>query len=363
MQLFNNILNKSSFTKSDIFRLLSVENIEEHELLINKAYDVKIKTVGNKVYLRGLIELSNICKKNCLYCGIRFSNNSITRFHANDKEVVEMAVFACKNSYSSIVLQTGELTSETFILNIENLIRKIHEATNNKLRITLSCGEQTYDTYKRWYDAGAKRYLLRIETSTKELYNKIHPNDTLHSFKNRLQCLQSLRNIGYQVGSGVMIGLPYQTIEQLAADIIFLKDFDIDMVGMGPFISQTQTPFADFQKLIPLRQRYELSLRMIAVLRLIMPDINIASATALQAIEPNGRIDGLRSGANVIMPNLTPTNYKKYYQLYDNKPCLGDTAITCNSCIAGKITHFGEEVGYGEHGDSKHFINKHKKPH
>lgn len=360
MKQFSDILDQRIFSKGDICRLLVSTETDGHQQLIDKAYDVKTSVVGKKTYLRGLIELSNICRKNCLYCGIRASNKLITRFHASDDEVIRMAVFAWKNNYSSIVLQTGEVMSSAFSSKIESLILKIHKETNQELRITLSCGEQTDDTYNRWFNAGAKRYLLRIETSSGELYKKIHPDDSLHSFDNRLKCLHSLKNIGYQVGSGVMIGLPFQTIEQLADDIIFFKEFDIDMVGMGPYVTHEQTPLSEIRDLLPLQERYNLSLRMIAVLRIVMPEINIASATALQAIEPKGRIEGLRAGANVIMPNLTPADYKKYYQLYDNKPCLGDTAIVCNACISGQIQYFGEEVAYGQQGDSIHYIRKQK---
>lgn len=359
--MINEILNKNELSRADIIKLLSASEENEHKLLLQKAYDVKCKTVGKKVYLRGLIELSNKCIKNCFYCGIRASNSNVERYTATEYEIMEMVDFAWKNKYSSIVIQSGELSTKSFTDYIEQLLKEIKKRTSNELRVTLSCGEQSEEIYRKWFDAGARRYLLRIETSSPELYTKLHPNDEHHSFETRIKCLQTLRKTGYQVGSGVMIGLPFQTIENLADDIIFFRNNSIDMVGMGPYIEHEQTPlFNERSALIPPMERYKLALRMISVLRIVMPNINIASATALQAIEPKGRIEGLYAGANIIMPNLTPGSYKKHYLLYDNKPCIDDTAYKCNACISGQVSNFGEQVAYGEYGDSLHFISREK---
>jgi biotin synthase len=217
-------------------------------------------------------------------------------------------------------------------------------------------GEQTEETYRRWREAGAHRYLLRIETTNPELYAKIHPAD--HSLAERKECLARLRRTGYQVGTGVMMGLPGQTMEDLANDILFLKEIDIDMVGMGPYIPHSDTPmgkevppYTDEQKKASL----ELGLRMIAVTRIMLRDVNIAAATALQALEYTGREQGLRCGANVIMPNVTETDYRPKYQLYDNKPCTDENSSMCRGCLDGRIKGIGETVGFGEWGDSPHY--------
>ncbi|MCX6307273.1 MAG: [FeFe] hydrogenase H-cluster radical SAM maturase HydE, partial [Bacteroidia bacterium] len=215
------------------------------------------------------------------------------------------------------------------------------------------------ETYQRWFDAGAQRYLLRIETSNEALYNSIHPNDGLHSFETRLRCLESIHQVGYQTGTGVMIGLPGQTVENLADDLLFIQRQGIDMVGMGPYLEHAQTPmFERKERRMPPLERFELTLRMIAVLRLLMPTINIASTTALQSIIPTGREFGLRAGANVLMPNLTPINYRKSYLLYEHKPCLEQDAEDIIENLLLRIRAMGEEVVYHDYGDSRYFVNR-----
>jgi biotin synthase len=254
------------------------------------------------------------------------------------------------------VLQSGELTSESFVKRIDTLIKKIHQKTNDKLRITLSVGEQKKETYKRWFESGAHRYLLRIETSNSELYEKLHPKDGKHLHKIRLKALESLKSIGYQTGTGVMIGLPFQTTEDLADDLLFMKNFEIDMVGMGPYIEHHNTPLYTYrQMLLPLGERFMLSLKMIALLRILMPKINIAAATALQAIDKMGREKGFKAGANVIMPNITPGKYRNNYKLYDNKPCTDENPEDCTSCLQSRIAMTGNEIGLGHWGDSLHY--------
>jgi len=349
------ILSSSSFSKENIVRLLQTEN-ENCQMLYEKAAVVKSDVIGDKVFFRGLIEFSNICSKNCYYCGIRRDNPDFTRYNLTDEEIIEAANFAYENNFASIVLQSGELNSVTFSNRIELLLKKIWKLTGGKLRVTLSLGEQNEETYKRWFDAGAHRYLLRIETSNPELYSKLHPNNELHSFKNRIKALNILKNIGFQVGTGVMIGLPFQTIEDLATDLLFMKEFGIDMVGMGPYIEHTNTPlYTANAKIYSPEKRFELGLKMIAVLRLLMPSINIAAATALQAIDKLGREKAIKAGANVIMPNITPGIYRDNYLLYQNKPCTDDSAEDCKNCLEVRVALTDNKIAYGEWGDSLYY--------
>jgi biotin synthase len=320
---------------------------------------VKVKETGNKVYFRGLVEFSNICAKDCLYCGIRKGNDKVLRYDVSDDEILESCRFAWENRFASVVLQSGELSSPAFVNRVDALLKKIKQLSNGELGVTLSCGEQSLDTYRRWFESGAHRYLLRIESATRELYYKIHPENASHSFENRIEALGSLKTAGYQVGTGVMIGLPFQTYEHLADDLLFFKKLDIDMCGMGPYIEHEDTPLYQHRHLLKTKQeRFDLALNMIAVLRLLMPDINIAAATALQAIDPAGREKALAVGANVIMPNLTPTAYREEYQLYENKPCLDEDAELCRNCLEARIHMAGSEIGYNEWGDSKHFSKR-----
>ena len=353
-------LNKDFLEKEDIITLLSA-NEEDTKLLFAKAAEIKEKFVGNKVYFRGLIEFSNICGKNCYYCGIRSGNKKITRYNLTDNEILDCARFAYENHYASLVLQSGELANTTFMQRIEHLLTEIKQLSNNTLGITLSVGEQTENVYQRWFNVGCHRYLLRIESTNKELFHKIHPNDEHHSFETRLNCLKILKKIGYQVGTGVMIGLPFQTLEDLANDLLFLREFDIDMVGMGPYIEHPDTPMFEYRDLLlPRSERLTLGLKMIAILRIMMKDINIAAATALQAIDPMGREKGIMAGANVIMPNITPGQYRNSYKLYSDKPCTDENPDDCTQCLEARISMTGNTIGFDEWGDSKHFSNKKK---
>jgi len=236
------IIEQSLFSKENLVTLLSAQG-EDGLFLLQKAGEVKCNSVGKKVYFRGLIELSNVCEKDCLYCGIRKSNEVVYRYNLTDSEVLNAARFAYRENYGSIVIQSGEVTNEPFIARIERLIAEIKNLSENKLGITLSLGEQTESTYRRWFDAGAHRYLLRIESSNPELYRRLHPEDGHHLYEQRLNALNILKRTGYQTGTGVMIGTPWQTTEDLADDLLFLKSFDVDMVGMGPFIEHDDTPF------------------------------------------------------------------------------------------------------------------------
>jgi biotin synthase len=253
-------------------------------------------------------------------------------------------------------LQSGERFDNKFIDKVDVLLNEIKKLSKGELGITLSTGEQTEEVYKRWFDSGAHRYLLRIETSNKELYKKLHPDNKLHSFETRLEALKTLKRLGYQAGSGVMVGVPFQTYEDLANDILFLQEYDIDMVGMGPYIEHEDTPMWEYRDLLlPKKERFELTLKMIAILRILLKDINIAAATAMQAIDPVGREKALNVGANIIMPNITPTVHRKNYNLYQGKPCIDEGAEDCNECLVARISMIGDTVGYGEWGDSLHF--------
>jgi len=341
--------------KQEIVSLLKLEGEKINELY-KYAYDVRLKHVGKKVYLRGIIEFSNICVKNCYYCGIRRDNASLERFTMTPDDIVETAVWAHENGYASMVLQSGERKDEEFVATMERVLSAIADKTQGKMAVTISLGEQSRKTYKRWLDAGARRYLLRIETSNPDLYESLHPAD--HSFAERLQCLHVLRDLGYQLGTGVMIGLPGQTVEHLADDVLFFEKMDIDMIGMGPYIAHPATPLADKPAPLSPEASLDLALKMIAVTRIELVDVNIAATTALQTLNPIGREMGLMAGANVVMPNITDTKYRSLYKLYEGKPCLDENAEMCRHCLEKRILSIGEEIAYGDPGDPLHFARR-----
>ncbi len=364
--MINDILKRAKaeepLSLDDLEALLSITAPEELQALYNVAYTIKDQHVGRVAYFRGLIECSNLCIKDCYYCGIRRSNENVDRFQMDEEEIFKEALWAYEAEYGSCVIQSGERQDEVYISMIERVVKRISKATKGEMGITLSLGEQSEEVYNRWKTAGAHRYLLRIETTNPELFAKIHPED--HSIEVRKKCLAALRRTGYQVGTGVMMGLPGQTMEDLAKDILFLKDIDIDMVGMGPYIPHSDTPmgkevpaYTDKEK----KSALTLGLKMIAVTRIVLKDINIAAATALQALEYTGREQGLKCGANVIMPNLTETEFRPKYQLYDDKPCIDENSAMCRGCLSGRIKGIGEEVGFNERGDSPHFKSRNSK--
>ncbi|MCT4600405.1 MAG: [FeFe] hydrogenase H-cluster radical SAM maturase HydE [Marinifilaceae bacterium] len=359
--MIHSILKKETLSKEDLIYLLSCSKDEE-KILFDHSEKLRINTIGRNVYLRGLIEFSNICTKDCLYCGIRKSNTTIERFQVLKEEIVEAAEFAYKKGYGSIVLQSGERCDELFIDTIDDILKKIKKISNNELGITLSLGEQNKETYQRWFNSGAHRYLLRIEAADENLYNKIHPNDENHLYSRRYECLKYLQDIGYQTGTGVMIGHPFQTIEDLADNLLFFKKFDIDMVGMGPYVEHQDTPLYKYKDtLISQKERLNLSLRMIACLRILMPDINIAAATALQAIDPLGREKAVQIGANVIMPNITPTYKRKLYNLYENKPGGDEGKEEIHQLLIERLKQIDYCVPNDLWGDSKHYFERIKK--
>lgn len=360
--MIKDILEKENLSKEDLLKLIQIEDPQELQLLLNKAYEIKLKHIGNKVYYRGLIECSNICIKNCRYCGIRKGNENVERFMLTKDDILEISQWIYENGYGSLALQSGERNDSEFTLFIEETLIDIQKNCNNSLGITLSLGEQTLDTYKRWLKAGASRYLLRIETTNRELFKKIHPNDEFHTFERRIKALKDLRTAGYQVGTGVMIGLPGQTYEDLVNDIIFFKENDIDMIGMGPYIIHEETPLGQeaMGNILSDEKRFQLSLKMIALCRIYLKDINIAATTALHALDPLGREKGILAGANVIMPNATSKNIKPKYQLYRGKPNLNDDAIKGKLALEKSLKEIGAEVVYFKQGNSPHFYNRQK---
>jgi biotin synthase len=352
------IFQQSAFSREDIVYLLGLQGAEKTKLFAESAR-IKGQHVGNKVYFRGLIEFSNVCLKNCLYCGIRQDNDQVHRYNLTDDEIIDAARFAAENNYGSLVLQSGEIQHANFTARMAKLLTGIHQATGARLRITLSCGEQSSETYKLWHESGAHRYLLRIESSNPQLYRKLHPNDASHSFERRLESLSSLQQTGYQVGTGVMIGLPFQTPEDLAGDLLFMQQFNIDMVGMGPYLEHEETPLYEFRNLLlPREERFQLTLKMIAVLRILMKDINIAATTALQAIDKLGREKAIKIGANVIMPNITPGKYRDDYLLYQDKPCTDENPDDCKTCLEARIALADNVIAYGEWGDSRFYAER-----
>ena len=326
--------------------------------LFNAAYDVKCRHVGRRVAFRGLVEFGNVCEKDCFYCGIRKGNANVRRYRMDADEIVRAAEWVCKAGYGSVVLQSGELTGEENAAFVEGVLRRIVAVAGDGFGITLSLGEQTEETYRRWREAGAHRYLLRIETSNRELYARLHPAD--HSWERRRDCLGALRRCGYQVGTGVMCGLPGQTTDDLASDIEFFAAEDVDMIGMGPYIPHPDTPLGRGVPWTPAdaKGRLELGLRMIAATRLYLHDVNIAAATALQALDPEGREKGLLAGANVMMPNVTENQYRADYQLYAGKPCLDENASVCRACLERRIAAIGEEILWNARGDSPHWKSR-----
>lgn len=341
---------------AEILKWLNERDPVKLQALYREAYACKLKYVGPKVYFRGLIEISNVCAKNCYYCGIRRDHKDLPRFSMSEEEILEATKVVYDLGYGSIVLQAGERQDVAYTAFIEEVIRKIKSLTSQKLGITLSLGEQTAETYERWFRAGAHRYLLRIETSDPVLYARLHPEG--HFFEARRDCLRSLRAIGYQVGTGIMIGLPFQTYENLVTDLLFFQEEDVDMIGMGPYIPHGGTPLTWPGGNYDPEDHFRLGLVMIALTRLLLRDVNIAAATALQTLDPAGREKGVSAGANIIMPNSTPTEYRKLYQLYDHKPCLEENARQCRSCLENRINGAGDEVGYDQWGDSPHFLKR-----
>lgn len=319
-----------SLTKEELVEILSDDLINND--LFQAADRVRNKFVGDEVHLRGLIEFSNVCYRNCQYCGLRFENKVIERYNLDVDTIVDFAKKAIGYGYKTIVLQSGESNSYTTVQILE-IIQKIKSL---KAAITLSIGEKTFEEYKAYKEAGADRFLLRIETTDKALYEKIHPN---MDFENRIRCLEDLKKLNYEVGTGCLVGLPEQSFESLANDILFFKKIEADMIGIGPFIPNPNTPLAQ-----AAGGTFELALKVMALTRLLLPDINIPATTAMETLNPNGRILALQSGANVVMPNTTEGNYRKKYEIYPGKICTNDTPAKCTDCVGSKIKAIGRTI-------------------
>lgn len=314
---------QSKLSKQEIIDILSDDS--RNEWLFKVADEVRRKNVGNDVHLRGLIEFSNVCKCNCKYCGLRCENKNVERYRILKDEILIYVQNAINLGYRTIVLQSGEDN----YYNVEKMCEIIYAIKKYDVALTLSIGEKTFEEYEAYKKAGADRYLIRIETTNEKLYHSLHPN---MNFKNRLRCLEDLKTLGYEVGTGCLVGLPNQTIEDLASDILFFKEINADMVGIGPFIPHPYTPLKNEEQ-----GSFELALKVMALTRILLPDINIPATTAMETLNPNGRIIALQSGANVVMPNVTTKEYRKKYEIYPNKICINENPNQCRGCIEDKI--------------------------
>lgn len=332
--------NTHKLSREEIITLL--KNDETNDELFKAADRVRKQYVGDEVHLRGLIEFSNICRQNCLYCGLRRDNKNLQRYRLEPETVVDFARKASSYGYKTVVLQSGEDAFYT----VDKMKYIISEIKKLDMAITLSIGEKSFEEYKAYREAGADRYLVRIETSDKKLYEEMDPG---MEFENRIRCLDDLKKLGFEVGTGCLVGLPGQTLESLADDILFFKDIDADMIGIGPFIPNHDTPLRDAGG-----GTFELALKVMAITRLLLPDINIPATTAMETLNPNGRIIALQSGANVAMPNVTEGEYRKMYELYPGKICVNDTPAKCRGCITEKINDIDRNVSedYGYRGKS-----------
>lgn len=310
-----------------------IESDTHDEALRQAADEVRRARYGDAVFLRGLIEFTSFCKNNCLYCGLRAGNRNAERYRLSKDEILACCAEGYALGYRTFVLQGGEDPCYTDDM-ICDIVRSIR-ARYPDCAITLSIGEKPRRSYERYFEAGANRYLLRHETADPAHYGQLHPTDM--SSENRKRCLRDLKEIGYQVGSGFMVGSPYQTTDNLIADLRFLQELQPDMIGIGPYITHRDTPFKDEKS-----GSVELTLRMLSILRLMFPYALLPSTTALGTIDPNGRERGLQSGGNVVMPNLSPTDVREKYAIYDNKICTGEESAQCRRCLEMRI----ESAGY-----------------
>ena len=333
-EIVDKLYSENNGTREELIYLLDNLTEEDKVYLTEKAHATRMVTYGDKVYLRGIIEFTNYCKRDCVYCGIRRSNRNADRYRLTIEDIEECVDIGDRLGYKTYVLQGGEddyFTDERMIEIIKMIKRKY---PNNA--ITLSLGERSYESYKKMFEAGADRYLLRHETATEELYARLHPGTT---FSERRQALLDLREIGYQIGAGFMIGLPTQTNEDLVNDLLFVKDLKPHMCGIGPFIPQKDTPLKD-----EVGGTIEKTTTILSIVRLLLPDVLLPSTTALGSIDTTGREKGLKAGGNVVMPNLSPTRVREKYALYDGKICTGDEAAECRNCIEGRINRAGFKV-------------------
>lgn len=327
------ILAKEDITKDEIVYLLSLSAKDELAALYKRSDEVRQKYCGDDVHLRGIIEFSNYCEQDCLYCGLRISNEALTRYRMTKEEILTTADYIVKAKIKTIVLQSGEDSSYTKEY-IADVIKSIKEKYD--VAITLSLGERSFEDYDAWKEAGADRYLLKHETANKRLYSAIHNRQSLDE---RVGHLEYLRSIGFQAGSGNIIGLPGQSIEDIAEDILLCKKLISDMASFSPFIPSNDTPFHNVSK-----ADLEMTLKTMAVARIVLKDAHIPSTTALGSLVENGREKGLEIGANVVMPNYTPNPYRQNYKIYEGKICITDDPLACAGCLRFKIEALGRSI-------------------
>ena len=336
MDISKKLVETHSLSKEECLELFSLFDVPESmEYIKEEAVKIRKKYYGTKVFTRGLIEFTNYCKNNCYYCGIRRDNRNIERYRLTEKEILDCCANGEKLGFRTFVLQGGEdpwYTEE----RIADIVRKIKKA-HPDCAITLSVGEKSKETYQTWKEAGADRYLLRHEMADEEHYHMLHP-DSMH-LSNRKKCLYELKELGYQVGAGFMVGSPGQTWEHLAEDLVFLQELQPQMVGIGPFIPQHDTPFGG-----KAAGTLEETLFLLGLLRLLKPKVLLPATTALGTIHPMGRELGILAGGNVVMPNLSPVGVRAKYMLYDNKICTGDEAAECINCMKRRMESIGYEV-------------------
>lgn len=324
---------EKNLSDEELLKLLSTNEYDSE--LHTLADEVRREIYGEDVYIRGLIEISNYCKNDCYYCGIRRGNKSAVRYRLTKDDILACCEEGYKLGFRTFVMQGGEdpYYTDDVMCGIVSAVRERY----SDCAITLSLGERSYESYLALYNAGANRYLLRHETANAEHYGKLHPQSM--NLQNRKDCLFNLKEIGYQVGSGFMVGSPYQTTENLVEDLRFLQKLSPDMIGIGPYVTHAQTPFASFEN-----GSVELTLRLLSVLRLMFPYVLLPSTTALGTLHPQGRELGLKAGANVVMPNLSPVKVRKLYELYENKICTGEEAAQCRGCLEKRVEAAGYKI-------------------
>lgn len=346
--LIEKLSEEGMLTREEFHELIEGRTPESAEHLFSLARNRAKEVFGNKVYLRGIIEFSNYCRCDCRYCGIRRSDEHAERYRMSPEEIISCAALGHEVGFRTFVLQSGEdlwYTDEILCDIIRELKKRFPDSA-----VTLSIGEKSRTSFEKYYEAGADRYLLRHETASPSLYRKLHPEP--QTLLNRVRCLWDLKDIGYQVGAGMMIDAPGQTTDDLVNDLFFLKELEPDMIGIGPFLPHKETPFRDEPE-----GRTELTLFMLGVLRLMFPEVLLPATTALGTADPRGREKGILAGANVVMPNLSPVENRKKYLLYDNKICLNDDALMCAGCMSGRIHGLGYEVEIGR-GDAPRLWKK-----
>ncbi|WP_027398773.1 [FeFe] hydrogenase H-cluster radical SAM maturase HydE [Anaerovorax odorimutans] len=345
-KLIDQLEKEKILSRKDFIYLLENYDDEIRNYLAEKARNITVKQFGNKIYTRGLIEISNYCKNDCYYCGIRCSNKKVERYRLNKDDIMS----CCKTGYDlgfrTFVMQGGEdnYFTDDIIVDIIKSIKDLY----SDCAITLSLGEKSYESYFRYFQAGADRYLLRHETACEDHYKKLHPH--ILSLKNRKECLFNLKKIGYQTGTGFMVGSPYQTAENIVEDLYFIKELSPEMIGIGPFIPHVDTPFGNKNS-----GEMNLTLLLISILRLMIPNSMIPTTTALGTIHPNGREEGILAGANVVMPNLSPISVRKKYSLYNNKICTKEEAAESRNLLQERMKKIGYELSIDK-GDFKPII-------